>query len=267
MPSTTHYSLTTQQKNILNLLYRFRFATSDLLSQSTHINKTTINKRLKLMLEQEYIGRKYESEYHLLRKHATYFLLPRGIKSLKSLNDSEQYNRAVLKNIGNDKDASESFMNYCLSVFEVYCVLKKRYGDCAKFFTKSQLADYAHFPQPLPDAYVQLSSDGKESHFFFEMLNEHPFFLCTRKVMQYIKFANENRDVWEEETESNLPRVLLVCENASLQKRLHKKMKNVVSDADEDLVFYTSTVDDFANSDGWVDIAEPDEKLSFEDLG
>lgn len=72
MPATTkHYLLTSKQRTILNLLYRFRFATSEQLSKTLHITKPTTNKRLKLLFGQQYIGRKYD---RISREHAILFV-------------------------------------------------------------------------------------------------------------------------------------------------------------------------------------------------
>ena len=68
------------------LLYRFRFATSHLLTQTLGIkDKSKMNQRLRVLAQQEYVGRNYTPEYRLQGKHASYFSLPKGIKALKQL--------------------------------------------------------------------------------------------------------------------------------------------------------------------------------------
>src|SRR5262245_36064080 len=106
--SRSHYALTKKQRTILNLIYRFRFATSDLLSKTTDITQRTINRRLELMVERGYIGRRFEPEYHLLRKHAAYYLLPEGQKALRKIS-STRYKLSALRNTNKDTDAKEQF--------------------------------------------------------------------------------------------------------------------------------------------------------------
>lgn len=268
MTTTTiiNHRLTKQQLTILSLLYRFRHGTSDLFAKSTNSNKRTINIRLKLMLEQKYIGRNYESSYKLIGKHASYYLLPKGIKTLKQLNDQSKYSPTVLRNIGRDKDASEGFIKHCLDIFSVYCSLKAQHGDKLQFFTKSQLTSYAHFPQPLPDAYLRLSHDKGKTQFFMSILNEHPFFLSSRKVIQYTVYAERQKEEWQEMTSTILPSVLLVCENESLQKRLTKKMRRAMQDVEDEMQLYATTLNAFQQNSTWQSMTNNEEVLPLNDI-
>jgi hypothetical protein len=149
-----------------------------------------------------------------------------------------------------------------LEVFRIYCELREQYGDGLQFHTKSQLAGQDYFPQPLPDAYVQLSDDeGEPERLFINVLSEYPFFKATRTVMQYVKFADEDQYEWKKGIgHDELPEVLLVCENQSLQKRLTKKMQRIAKDAEEyDLYFYTTTIEKFSDVDNWEAMTDSDE--------
>lgn len=263
---TKHYALTKKQQEILNLLYRFRFATAELISKTTNTNIRIINQRLKLMVELQYIGRNYNSDYRIQRKPAIYYMQENGVNELKKINTDKRYSPNILKAIKNDHNRSESFINHQLIVFEVCCDLQAKYGNSIQYFTKSQFSGYAHYPKPLPDAFVVLGAGDDETEFFLDILPEHPFFLSTRKVMQYVEYSNERKSDWVEATESYLPSVLLVCENESLQKRLNKKMRGAVSNLDEDMTIYTAALSDLGADDGWVDIAKPEERLSFDEL-
>jgi len=269
MPSTptSHYALTTKQLAILNLLYRFRFTTSQLLAQSTHTNKDIINKRLKLMMELNYIDRKFEPEYHLLRKHATYYLMPEGIKALKQAPD-KKYSLKVFRNMAREEDKSEQFINHHLAVFSLYCTLRTMYGDELRFFTKSQLTTFEHYPQPLPDAYIRIGDGDDERQFFLDVLHEsQPFFIATRKVMQYIAYADEGRKEWERKTDTALPSVLLICDNPSLKKRLQKKMRSAAENIEgDDMMLYAAAIAEIGDNTGWHDLANPDEALSLDDI-
>ncbi len=269
MPSTptSHYTLTTRQLAILNLLYRFRFTTSQLLAQSTNTNKDIINKRLKLMMELNYIGRNFEPEYHLLRKHATYYLLPDGIKALKQVSD-KKYSPKVLRNMSREDNKSEQFINHHLAVFSVYCTLRAMYGDELRFFTKNQLITFEHYPKPLPDAYIRIGDSDDERQFFLDVLHEsQPFFIATRKVMQYVTYADEGRKEWERKTDTALPSVLLICDSPSLKKRLQRKMRRAAENIEgNDMMLYAAAVGEIGNSTGWHDLANPDEALSLDDI-
>lgn len=269
MPSTPtrHYALTTKQLAILNLLYRFRFTTSQLLAQSTNTNKDIINKRLKLMMELNYIGRNFEPEYHLLRKHATYYLLPDGIKALKQVSD-KKYSPKVLRTMAREGDKSEQFIIHHLAVFDVYCTLRTMYGNELRFFTKSQLTTFDHYPQPLPDAYIRIGDGDDERQFFLDVLhNSQPFFIATRKVMQYVTYADEGRKEWERKTGTALPGALLICDSPSLKKRLQKKMRRAAENMEgNDTKLYSAAISEIAEDTGWHDLADPDEAWALDDI-
>jgi hypothetical protein len=264
---TNHYTLTKKQLALLNLLYRFRFSTSVLISQTTHINQRTINKRLQLLLEQNYIGRNYEKNYRLLQKHATYYLLLKGRQELRQLSKTK-YSVKTLANYRNNESISDKSIEHHLAVFEVYNRLNTQYGDGLQLFTKAQLADYAHFPKPLPDAYIQLSRNGVRKQFFLDVLREDdPFFLATGKIMQYIDFVSDSLEEWKRKTKTDMPRVLILCDSPSLQKRLAKKMKRAVVDVDSrKLKFYISNTNELNDKAAWHDMADIDERLSLNDI-
>ena len=152
--TTNHYSLTKKQLEILNLLYRFRFTTAELISKTTNTNIRIINQRLKLMTELKYIGRHYTSDYRIQRKPAVYYMLEDGIGELKKLNADKRYNLRVLKSIKTDWQKSDTFIIHQLAVFDAYCKLQANCETDIQFFTRSQLAGYGHYPKPLPDAFV-----------------------------------------------------------------------------------------------------------------
>ncbi len=237
MPNT-HYSLNSKQLGILQLLYRFRFGTTELIAQALAIKtKNKMNERLKILLDQEYIGRNYEPEYRLLRKHATYYLLPKGIKALKEHDD--KCDKAVLHNIYKDKTASKQFIDRCLATFKTYCELRTKHGDNLRFFTKSQLNQFEYFPKPLPDAYARVKTARSEKQYFLEVLHGRPFFISVRKLRHYIAYADSGE--WED-TGTHLPTVVLLCDSDTLKKRLDKQLEKLGYDIDPDeLQFLTTT--------------------------
>ena len=255
-----HYTLTKKQQAILNLLYRFRFATSQQLSQTLTITKATTNKRLKLMMELKYIGRRYKPEYRLLRKHAAYYLLPNGISALKKISN-KKYIPKVLRNIHNDENSSDQFANHCLAMFDIYCLMRKQQGEGLQFFTKTQIAAASYFPKQPPDAHIQIGSEPKL--FLLDLLHhDQPFFRSTGAVIRYIDYADE--DKWPENYE--FPKILLICDNPSLQKRLLKKMHRRIENLDDPrLKFYITNVNNLKD-DTWHDMSNPDETLSLSQI-
>lgn len=245
-----HYSLTTKQQTILNLLYRFRFATSEQLSKALNVTKASINKRLKLLLEQELIDRKYN---RISREYAAYYLSTKGINELKKIS-KQKYLPKVLRNARRDGENSAQFISHCLGVFDVYNKLRASYGDELQFFTKSQMAAVAYFPKQLPDAHVQLGASDTKL-FLLELVNEsQPFFLATRAIIRYINYADKGD--WPSQYE--FPKLLVVCDSVALQKRLVKKMQYKIDNLDNDEIsVYITNLNDLG-IDKWYTFVEQD---------
>lgn len=231
--------LNSKQLSILNTLYRFRFGTTELLANALNVKtKNKMNERLKVLLDQEYIGRHYEPEYRLLRKHATYFLLPKGIKALRQYDEKTAV--SVLHNIHKDKTASEQFINHSLAIFSVFCELNMKYGETLRFFTKSQLSKYEYFPNPLPDAYIRIQTKNEKIQYFLEMLQtDRPFFVSIRKIKHHMTYSESGE--WDD-TGTTLPAVLLICDSETLKKRIDKQLLRFEDDINsEELRFLVST--------------------------
>src|SRR5215471_11927841 len=104
-----------EQLHVLDSLYNFRFGTTDLLatSMSKPTSRRFMNERLRVLCEQEYIGRRYDSSYRLQARFASYYLLPKGIEVLKK--KSKEYRTSVLRNIRKDNAASDRFAQHCIN--------------------------------------------------------------------------------------------------------------------------------------------------------
>jgi hypothetical protein len=220
--------LNTSQLNVLKLLYKFRFADTELIARYDNVShRRVVFSRINILYQQGYIGRHYDNTYRIDRKKAVYFLLAKGMKALKELPD---FNTAIINSIYKDKIASEQFRERNLNIFAICCSLKTLYTDKIKFFTKSDLVVFGYFPQPLPDAYIKLElTDGDIKHFFLDYYDlARPFFIHRRKIDTYIKYDEEGD--WDV-TKTKLPLFFSVCENTSLLKRTAKRMAQAVDDS------------------------------------
>lgn len=235
----TRRPLNKAQLETLRLLYRFRFATTDLIARREgKKNGTFTRSRLAILQEQGYIGRNFDKSYRLQGKFATYYLLPKGMQALKTAGKVDD---KIIKALYNDKLASQQFIDHSVAVFGVACDLQALYGDAVQVFTKSDLAEYDYFPQPSPDAYISLKVGSKTKHFFLDVYQEAtPFFVMVRRMKRYIAYADNGG--WDV-TESVFPVLLGVCETPSLQKRLQKRAAGLIEAEDSDIVFRTTTLE------------------------
>ena len=247
--------LNDEQIEVLNLLYKFRFTTSDLLAQ--YFNKKNgmyVYKRLKILQDQGYIGKRFDSSYRIQGKPAAYYLLPAGLKKLNERRTAKSKNALGASWLYKDTRVGDVFVQHCLSIFGIYCTLKAEYGDCLRFFTKSQLGKYDYFSDFTPSVYILISKDGAEHDFFLEYLqSSKPFFAILQRLKGYAEYADSGE--WEAGTGSTFPIVLLICDNKKLVSLLMKRAGFVLSDADDDLRFYFTTP---AGLDVWRDLEDPD---------
>lgn len=227
--------LNDKQLDILKLLYKFRFVNTDLVTNyENQKHRRVVQERLKILLDQEYIGRHYNNSYKLVGRPAVYYLRTKGIKILERQQD---VNPDTLKRCYKDKYASERFINHSLNVLRVCCRLRSQNcnqsndlvgaesdGDMdIKCFTKADLASYGYFPEPLPDIYVKYTKHSQSDvnglkHYFVDVLEGNvPFFVHQKRIDDFISY-DELGD-WKV-TKTKLPIVLLVCDTPRLKARI-----------------------------------------------
>lgn len=222
------HRLNPEQLEVLELLHKFRFASSDLIAR--YFNKkngTFVYKRIKILEEQGLVGKRYENSYRLQGRPAIYYLVPDGARKLQEIRNTDVNIKAAYK----DKIASDQFIDHNLTIFKIYCDLKTLYGDRLKFFTKSELKQYEYFPDPLPDAYFRINTDDEHKQYFLEALQStRPFFVSVNKARRYIQYQESGE--WED-TDTDLPTVILACDSPTLQNRLEKQIIKLENEIDE----------------------------------
>lgn len=247
-PPTHRKSLNPNQLQVLDTLYHFRFGTTDLLAStmSKHTSRRFMNERLRVLCEQEYIGRRYDSSYRLQAKFATYYLLPNGINTLKQ--QPEKYQAKTLRNIRKDINASDRFVGHSLGVFAAYASLKPLYGASFTFDTKSNLShpDFDYFPEVLPDGYAAYSAkSGERKHFMLECFDAtKPQKFLRQRIAQIID--HEYTDGWKDG--DPYPEILIVCDTEELRQKAQKWVIKIVEDeAAEEMKFYVTSLPKLAD--------------------
>ena len=253
-------TLNIDQLKVLELLYKFRFGSNDLVAQYFgKRDRSFVYKRLKILLEQGLIDRRFDSSYRLLGKPAAHYLLPEGARMLQAAKSNTAINiKVTYKN----KSVSEEFVGYCLALFDIYCQIRRSYGDAVHFFTRHQLAGhYDYFDDFVPGAYMRIDMEDGDKDYFIEYLqSSKPFFASVRRLKQYIEYADTGE--WEAGTDCDFPKVLLVCDASSLQDRLMKRADSILDEADDELEFYIT--DREVNT--WRNLAAPDVLLTLSQL-
>lgn len=246
--------LNQEQVAVLQLVYRFRFASSEQIAkhQEKKSNKF-IQKRLKILEDQCLIAKRYDKSYKLKGKPAAYYLTSKGARALEANTNRKPDELINAKRIYKDKDVSEGFIEHSKNVLDVYLTLKTLYPAQSKlnYFTKSQLSyeKYDFFPSPLQDAYIRIKASKGEREFFLDIFEDNqPFFVLIRRIKKYLDYAGSGE--WARYDEDNeLPTVLLVVQNKSVHKRLRKRLAKELRESYEELQFATTRLEHILNPD------------------
>lgn len=244
-------TLNSKQLQILYALYKFRFGTEELLSQDSGNSRRYTHERVKLLVDQEYIGRRYETRYKLAGRAAEYYLLPRGIGVLKQR--PADFKQQVLRKIRKDVNASDRFARHSINIFATYTKLKELYGEASgngfHFYTKTyMIGDKAEeFPKPLPDAFASFrtTQNLRLKNFLIECFDDTmPQSAMRKRIEQLIDHADS--DEWT--LTKDYPDILLVCKTERLQNNVTRWAKQESEQSWQiDLTILALTIDELRN--------------------
>ena len=224
---TRHKKLNDKQIHILKLLFKFRFLTAPLLARYKDLTKDSVNKSLKVLLEQEYIGRKYNKNYKLLGKAAEYFLAP---KALRLLRDEHGLDPVMLHSMYKNKSVSEAFINQSLAICELYLRLNTAYPVMFDIYTKTELASLDYVPSPAPSLLLERkhSSSKDTNTYFLDIFDNIPFFVIKKRLQLYVDHLDSGD--WEQ---PGYPTLLLVVETSAQEYKVLKEAERLLNAGDE----------------------------------
>lgn len=233
--------LNQNQIDVLLLLYKFRFATSNLLTQKLKLqHRNSINSRLKILEDQEYIDRRYDKSYKMMNKPASYFMLPKGFAVLRGM---DGISSNALKNMYKDIQATDGFVERSLAIFGIYNQLDAVFGEHFDMFSKSELTGMEDMPEVSPDGLIKLrtsdSTRAKERSFFFYYAEERqPLFAVSNIITKQLEYGDS--EDWRE-LFGKPPAVIIICDSPALERRLHRQAGRVEDEAVKGQKFYTTT--------------------------
>ncbi len=223
--------LNDHQLAILNTLYKFRFITASLLADNQQAKHTrVISSRLKILVDQGYVGMNYDSSYKIQGKPATYFLTIDGVRYLRQQPYTQE---SALRSIYQDKRAKDSQIQHRLNVFKTYIAIKQQYPDRFKFYSKTELMNKPYIPKNRPDAY--LVDTQSEKNYFLDYLDQSMSFWALRKaIKRYIAFAE--LEIWHKhKPDQTQPKILFVCESEKLQRKVEALVRRELDSSYVDL--------------------------------
>lgn len=220
--TTTRYTISTSQLLILDMLHKYRFLTSDLLAALLHKDRSTIYERLAVLVEQEYVTKKYNSTYRIDRRPAAYYLAPAGIRYLKK----QGYSRTQLHY--KNKDLTESQIDEYYLHTALALALRKNNPHIDHTFTKYQL-NPEEYVKPTPWLLFESDSDTTPDFFMEYIPSGTLSWIIRKRINSHIEFC--------EESEYTYPYLLLVAGNDSTEKRIINLSSGLLWDSE----LYTTT--------------------------
>jgi hypothetical protein len=256
--------ITKTQQQILILFYKFRFLhTNQLQILLNHKNQNYAQLLLKDLKDKGYINTAHDPKTFADRsKPAVYHL---ATKARHILKNNEDCDLSVLNRIYKEKKRTETFINFCLAVADLYLFFlsQKEADEKLDFFTGSELVDYDFFPSPLPTAYIALTSNNSTRRYFLDLFDGYiPPSVLRYRFQTYLKYADSGD--WESNVEGEaFPSVLFVCASKRRKNHIYFYAKAVFEKAFEEKIdLYLTTRDQLKfgnNKNIWEKVSISDE--------
>ncbi|HSX06303.1 MAG TPA: replication-relaxation family protein [Candidatus Saccharimonadia bacterium] len=235
--------LTTEQVEILELLYKFRFATVVVLKEYFAGTNPGMDvfRRLARLEAQGFIGKRHLQDYQLLHKPVIYYLLPAGARKIAEYRDEDDVDSINVKSIYRDGTVREQFIMHSLTIFKLFNHLTVRYGEVLGFFSKADQASFENFPRQKPDAYITLQTKSGVRRFFLDFLDAaHSLIEASRKSEQYLNYHSSRN--WAA-IDSEFPKVIFICGSDDIAEKVQKRCRAILNKAwirDMELMAMTS---------------------------
>lgn len=258
------------QIDILELIYKYRFVSRQLLATSLGIKPgSSLHEKLGVLVKHGLVQKRLEPKLKLQGAPAAYYLTPTGLRFLQALPGHEYISEAVIKGSYRDGTLRQPFVNHTLCVYAVTNALKAFYPNL-KVFMPRDMRQYPDFPDSLPDAYISLKSDNKPLRFFLDIIPDN---LPSKPLFQRItKYAEFFEDGGWDEMSNEYPTLLFVGETGTTERRMRRIIKAALykAELDEELTVLTSTIPAIENisDEGiiWTSLDDPDELLALTEV-
>jgi hypothetical protein len=228
-----------RQKQFIDYLYKFRYIAIKQFLQLYNINDPKYTRELL----DDLIAKKYIAKIKDKKdptKPIIYCLAQRAGHILKKEEDIDE---DFLNWLYKEKTKGVNFINRNLFILNIYLFLlkNKEPGEEIYFYTKQDLVGYDYFPDPLPDAYIDIEDENGHTYYFLDFFdtNARPGNLRFR-VRYYFDYFEEEK--WQENTDnSSFPSILFVCHDDNRKKYLQYYLKAKLENSFNDIQFFLTT--------------------------
>lgn len=269
--------ITDKEKEILDLVFRFRFINRKQIQRLfNHKDPKRINVWLKDLVDKNFLGRIYSHKLLENTKPAIYYLNNNGIVWVKyekanEFGNDDEIELKYIKKYYQDKKASTTYINHCVTLSEFYVQFKeqeRKENEGRKkpkleyrFETKSEMwitrqrelygKDFNEVKNYIPDLYLEKFKDPEGNRmdsttFFIELFDPKvPRYAIKYKIQQFVELKEEEKE-WKYRyagMDNKFPLILLVFSNQPKLNGLVQFINDEIaySYANEGLCFYATT--------------------------
>lgn len=209
---------TKSQIQIISYQYKFRYLTINQLQQLfNHKDPHRVKEWLTDLVNKKYLSR-IEDKKDPTKPHI-FCLAQRAGRTLKK---EEDIDKNFLNWLYKEKSKGEAFINHHLFIVDAYLYFlkNKEKDENINFFTKQDLLGYTYFPDPMPDAYIDVEAKDGNSRYFLDVFDQTvPPGVLRYRSKYYFKYAEDGN--WQANTDdAPFPTVLLVLPTERKKKHV-----------------------------------------------
>ena len=215
----TRYKISNSQVQLLLLVMKYRFISSDLLAECLGKDRSTIYERLSVLVEQGYLVKLYDKTYRFRQRPVIYYLAPAGIRYLKKAGYEKTQLHYKNKTF-DDEQIDEQFL-----LGKLARAVRKPYATKFALYTKYQFGAEV-FPLT-PPFYAKLEgkTDTVPDYFIEYFPPMYESWKIRKRINNYVDYVDEHDEYTQ-------PHLLLICGNHNTEKRVVRMTTDLYSDFD-----------------------------------
>lgn len=220
-------TITNKQKEILLLLYRFRFLNRIQIQKLLkHKDYKNINVWLKDLTDKNYTKRIFEKKAGI-NEPAIYFISKNGIKFLHS---TEGVEKEYIKKLNQETRRSRAFINQCILIADNYLLLEGQNLKSFKFYTQTDFPLKGLIRDLLPSfAYVHEQDNSIKQNTCEIIKDGMPRYAIRRRIQEYIDFFKDQKQV----------DIVFFCQTEKLKQYIEKYIARTLEENDTEIKMAT----------------------------
>jgi hypothetical protein len=232
--------ITPKQQEIPKLIYKFRFLNRlQIQKHLDHKDKRRVNSWLKDLCEKEYLEKIPKDNTFEQRTKLTIYRI--GINGIRFLGIQDDCSSEIVKKLYKDKNRSDSFIDQCILLTDIYLALKSKTIDASgSVYEVAMYSDFEnenslfHFlidlnPSLIYKEIKKRKKITKISYFLVEAFEATlPGYSINKRIRTYLEFYYSNE--WEDNMSKPFPAVKFICPTKACLIKAKRYTKTLFDD-------------------------------------